>query len=67
MKKSSTFAAQSYRRTVMLSMLMGVFYAHMLYGAPTPCIDCNGQYRRPTDDFAAGSGAPFFIAPQQTV
>jgi hypothetical protein len=45
---------------------MGIFYAHTLYGALTPCIDCNSQYRRPTDDLAAGSGAPFFIAPQKT-
>jgi hypothetical protein len=60
-----TFAALSYRRAVMLSILVGIFYAQTLYGALTPCIDCNGQYRRPTDDLAAGSGAPFFIAPHK--
>jgi hypothetical protein len=61
-KKGCIFATSSYRRTVMLSIIMGIFYAHTLYGAPTPCIDCNGQCRRPTDDLTAGSGAPFFYS-----
>jgi hypothetical protein len=50
----------------MLSMIVGIFCVHTsTYGATTPCLYYNGIGSYPSDDFAAGSGAPFFIALQK--
>jgi hypothetical protein len=62
MKNICIFAPLSFSgRTVVLSLMMGIFCAHTSYGVPTPCLYCNGTGRSPFGDLAAGSSAPFFL------